>query len=205
MKRILPLAAALLLVAATTAPTLNAPEWKVDKSHSAINFNVKHFFTPVHGSFGDYDIALTFDAENLDESKIDVTIEVASVDTRNEKRNNHLMSGDFFNAEKYPTIKFSSESIKSTGDNAFVAMGKLTIRDVTKDFELPFTLLGVAELEGDMAERMGTAAIASFHATASLNRNDFGVGSGSWAATAVVGGTVNIDIAVEAGKVTAKM
>lgn len=174
-----------------------ANQWSVDKRHSAVNFQVKHFFTPVNGTFTDYEIDLAFDPDNLGESSISVTIDVSSVDTRNERRNNHLLTTDFFDAETYPQISFVSERIVAAGDNNFVAHGQLTIRDVTKDFELPFTLLGIKTFEGDMAQRMGSA-VAGFTAEASIDRGDYGVGSGSWAATAVVGARVDISVAIEA-------
>ncbi len=174
-----------------------ASEWSVDKNHSAINFNVKHFFTPVNGTFKDYDISLDFNAEDLESSSINVTIQVASVDTGVEKRNNHLKTADFFDAEQFPTIVFASSSIESTGENTFVAKGTLTMRGVEKPYELPFELLGVADLPEQM-QRGGMTKIAGFKSHSTLLRNDWGVGTGSWAATAVVGGEVNLEIAIEA-------
>ena len=85
------------------------------------------------------------------------------------------LTTDFFDAETWPTITFVSERIEDAGDNNYVAHGQLTIRDVTEDVELPFTLLGVRTFEGDMAQRMGSA-VAGFTAEASIDRRDFGVG-----------------------------
>ncbi len=169
-----------------------ATAWQIDKSHSAINFTINHFFTPVDGSFDDYEAEVHFDPENLEGSRIDVTIPVESVNTRNERRDNHLKSGDFFNTSEWPAIRFVSHSIESRGDNQFVAIGELTIRDVTLDFELPFELLGV--MEHPMRENTLVAGIV---ADAQLMRSDYGVGVGDWAATAVVGDRVNIRLNLE--------
>ncbi|TVR12769.1 MAG: polyisoprenoid-binding protein [Balneolaceae bacterium] len=169
-----------------------ATAWEIDKSHSAINFTINHFFTPVDGSFDDYEAEVHFDPENLEASRIDVTIPVESVNTRNERRDNHLKSDDFFNTSEWPSMRFVSHSIESRGDNQFVAIGELTIRDITREFELPFELLGV--MEHPMREN---TLVAGMVAEAQLMRSDFGVGVGDWAATAVVGDRVNIRLNLE--------
>ncbi|CAN5263235.1 hypothetical protein BH23BAC3_BH23BAC3_11460 [soil metagenome] len=146
LNKILPLTILILFIIAGLANATNSgnddirtTEWEIDRSHSAINFTVRHFFTPVDGTFGDYDATVLFNPEDLDGSRIDVTIPVNSVNTRNDRRDGHLQSEDFFNAEQWPNISFTSHSIESRGDNQYVAIGEMTIRDVTLDFELPFT------------------------------------------------------------------
>ncbi len=170
----------------------NATAWEIDRAHSAINFTISHFFTPVDGTFSDYAAAVYFDPENLGNSSIDITIPVSSVNTRNERRDGHLLSEDFFNAERWPNIRFVSSTIESTGGNNYVAKGELTIRDVTREFELPFTLLGA--MDHPMRENTTVAGIT---AQADLMRTDFGVGVGDWAATAVVGDKVAIQLNLE--------
>jgi polyisoprenoid-binding protein YceI len=190
----------LLLIATSINPMLanSATKWNLDKAHTQVLFSVNHYFTPVSGKFEDFDITLHFDPENLKESSIDVIINVASVNTGNTKRDGHLQTGDFFNAEKFPQITFKSSEIMSKGDNKFVAKGKLKIKDVEKNVELPFTLLGVKELAEEMSKKMrGKKKIASFEANHSLNRSEYGVGTGNWASTLVVGGEVYITITVE--------
>jgi polyisoprenoid-binding protein YceI len=174
--------------------------WDIDKSHSAVTFTVRHFFTPVSGTFGDYDIELLFDPENLDESRINVTIAVNSVDTRNERRDQDLQSANFFEAETYPTITFTSSHIEAAGENEFVAHGELTIRDVTTDIALPFTLLGVMDMSAAQTERTGRKARAGFAAETSLDRHDYGVGSGNWAENTVVGANVDVSVTIEASR-----
>ncbi|MFO7833208.1 MAG: YceI family protein, partial [Halohasta sp.] len=151
-----------------------------------------HFFTPVTGTFDDVDATINFDPEHLAESSLDVSIPIESVNTRNERRDNHLKSEDFFNTSEWPNMEFVSNSIEQTGENQFVARGELTIRDVTREFDLPFELLGV--MDHPMQENTRVAGIV---ANAELMRNDFGVGVGDWAATAVVGNKVDIELQLE--------
>ncbi|PWN05647.1 YceI family protein [Rhodohalobacter mucosus] len=172
--------------------TADATSWEIDKAHSAINFTINHFFTPVDGTFRDYSATVNFDPANLEESRIDVTIPVSGIDTRNERRDNHLMSEDFFNAAQWPNIRFVSSEIVEDGEGGFIAKGEMTIRDITRDFELPFELLGV--MDHPMQEN---TRVAGIRASAELMRNDYGVGTGDWAATAVVGNQVNIQLNLE--------
>ncbi len=185
-------ALAIFAVASIAMMKMEATPWTVDKSHSSVNFEVRHFFAKVPGAFEDYTANVNFSPENLEESSIDVTIQVASINTKNERRDGHLMSPDFFNAEEFPTISFTSNSIEAKGDNNFVAYGTLTIKDVSKDFELPFTLLGVTE--NPFRENGLVAGISSEF---QLLRNDFGVGTGDWVSDAVVGDEVDVTLNVE--------
>ncbi len=197
LKQTLAVVAAGLTIAATPAPET----WNVDNSHTAITFSVKHFFTPVMGSFEDFDVELVYDAEDVSNSTVSANIRVASIDTENERRDGHLQSGDFFDAETYPEITFRSTSVRSAGPNKLVATGPLTIKDVTREVELPITLEGVQEIPAEMQEMLGGVnRVASFTAMLNIDRRDFGVGVGNWAATAVVGGDVEIEIALEANQ-----
>jgi polyisoprenoid-binding protein YceI len=195
-KAIITLFAILMLAAsqafATDGNSILLDEWAIDTAHSNINFTITHFFTPVDGSFEEYSSEINFDPSDLENSSIDVTIPVSSINTKNERRDNHLKSEDFFNASEWPNIEFESNEIEQTGDNQFIAHGELTIRDVTRDFELPFELLGV--MDHPMQEGKKVAGIT---ASAQLNRTDYGVGVGDWAATAVVGDEVNIQLNLE--------
>lgn len=177
---------------ATDGNTVLMDEWSIDEAHSNINFTITHFFTPVDGSFEEYSADIQFDPTDLENSSIDVTIPVSSINTENQRRDNHLKSEDFFNASEWPNIQFASSSIEQTGENQFVAHGELTIRDTTREFELPFELLGV--MDHPMQDGQKVAGIA---ATATLNRTDYGVGVGDWAATAVVGDEVDIQLNLE--------
>lgn len=185
---------ALGLFMSFTTYEAQAPEWNIDNSHTSISFEVNHFFTPVAGSFKDFEGNLSFDDENLEGSSAIFTVQIASVETDSDKRNGHLQSEDFFDAKKYPEMKFSSTSFTINGDD-YILNGELTIRDITKDVSIPVEILGL----GDHPMKKGKL-ITAMRAEFSLNRNDYGVGSGSWAATAVVGDEVKISVLLEANR-----
>lgn len=177
----------------TATPSVNeAPTWTIDANHSAVNFRIRHFFTPVPGVFERWGGTLKFDANNLEGSSIDVELQVASINTKNERRDGHLRTADFFDAEKFPTMRFVSNEIRSTGDNSFVAVGQLTIKETTKTIELPFEFLGA--MPDPQREGM---TVAGFRAETSILRNDYGVGTGDYIQTAVIGNEVSIEVFLE--------
>ncbi len=200
MKRLISggaLALATMTIAAGPAPM----KWNVDVPHTGIEFSVNHFFTPVTGQFDDYEIDLTFDREDPANSSVTVRIDVQSVNTGNERRDNHLRSEDFFNAEQYRYITFRSEDVRAVGGNTLLVRGPLTIRDQTHQVELPITLLGVKDIPEEMRGMLGgVEQVASFQTELGIDRSEYGVGAGSWAAAVVVGHEVGINIAVEANR-----
>ena len=183
----------------SAAPTLTT--WNVDATHSSVGFTVKHFFTPVRGKFDRYEVELAYDPENPAESRVEVRIDVTSIDTGNQDRNAHLLSGDFFDAETYPEITFASEDVRVVADGQLVVSGPLTIKDQTQRIELAVTLDGVKELPAEMQEAFGgIEQIAGFTASTRLDRTDYGVGVGSWAAALGVGHADNLNLAIEANR-----
>lgn len=169
--------------------------WDVDASHSRVGFSVRHFFTPVEGEFDDYDIDLSFDPEAPENGHVRVTIDAASVDTGNDRRDADLRGPSFFEVETFPELSFESDRIERVSDTEFVVHGDLTIRDVTRPIELDVTLLGMRDLAGDPQSR--GRMVAGFEATTSLDRRDFAVGSGRWAETVVLGPDVTIRVLLE--------
>jgi len=120
----------------------NAIRYEVDKSHTNIGFSVRHMLlAKVYGEFKDFSIDLNWDNQDPTNSSVEVRIDVASINTDNQKRDDHLRGPDFFDAENYPEILFKSEKIEKT-DDGYVAHGKLTMRDVTRDVTLPFNVIG---------------------------------------------------------------
>jgi len=191
------LALTTLTIAAGPAPAT----WNVDMPHTGIGFSVKHFFTPVRGEFTEYEVEFDFDRENPANSSVRVRIDVASVETGNEKRNAHLLSEDFFGAETYPYITFESREVTQISETQLLVRGPLRIKGQVHDVELPVTILGVRDIPAEMQQMLGgITELASFETALVIDRNDYGVGVGSWAATMVVGGEVGIDIAVEANR-----
>lgn len=160
-----------------------AKDYKVDKTHSNIGFAVTHMVVAtVSGKFSDYDVSLFFDEDDLANSSVKAEINIASVNTENERRDKHLRSDDFFNAEKYPEMSFVSSTINKTEDG-YIAQGKLTIRDVTKDIALPFIV------KGPVKDKWGNTRIG-VSASLTINRQDFDV---TWNDTLDSGGLVVSD------------
>jgi polyisoprenoid-binding protein YceI len=150
-----------------------------DEAHSSVGFSVKHMVVAtVKGTFNEWEGTVWFNPEEPSESKIDISINVASVDTENGGRDTHLRSPDFFDAESYPHITFKSEQVEERKDG-WVAVGDLKIRDVTKRVEMPFDLLG--PVQGMGQTRYGADARLE------INRQDWGV---SWSRTLDAGGLV---------------
>jgi polyisoprenoid-binding protein YceI len=203
MRRFLAITGLLALGAVTIAAGDRAVSepvpWSVDVAHTGINFSVRHFFTPVQGTFDDYEVNLLFDRENPENSSVEVKIAVTSVNTGNERRDNHLRSGDWFEAETYPYLTFKSTSIKRVSGDKFIATGELTIKETTREVELPITLLGINDLPEQMSEMLGGIKhVASFETGYELDRREFEVGVGSWAETLIVSADVEIAITLEA-------
>jgi len=143
--------------------------WTIDSSHAEIGFAVRHLMiATVRGRFGAVSGTVTVDETNPRNSKIDVTVDVTSVDTRQEKRDNHLRSPDFFDVATYPTMHFASKRIDGDIDGEFRVAGDLTIRGVTREVAL------TASLEGRTRDPWGNER-AGFSATGKINRHDFGL------------------------------
>jgi len=169
--------------------------YTLDPAHTSVGFKARHMMiNDVRGTFDKVDGTIVFDAKNIANSTVSVTIETASVNTRVENRDNDLRSDKFFDAAKHPTITFQSKKIVKKGEQ-WVAVGDLTMRGVTKEIELPFTI------SGPVANPWGKTVIA-VAASTEINRQDFGV---SWNKTldaggVLVGDTVKIEIEAEAQK-----
>jgi len=160
--------------------------YKVDPAHSSIGFSIDHMvIDTVQGRFRQFEGSITVDPDNGNALKqAAATIQTKSVDTDVEKRDNHLRSPDFFDAEKYPTITF-----ESTGVDAQALTGKFTMHGVTKEISLPYTI------KGPIKDPMGNVHLA-LQAKTKLNRKDYGI---SWNKTMDAGGLmvgeeVNIEI-----------
>lgn len=157
----------ILVLSLLASFALASDKYMLDKAHTKIGFTVRHMMlSNVDGEFTDYDGEILFDEADPTKSKVNVTINVASINTGNEKRDKHLKSPDFFNAKEFPTITFKSKEVKKTADG-FVAIGDLTIHGVTKEVSFPFTLAGPLNVMGH--KRFGASAELT------INRQDFGV------------------------------
>lgn len=153
----------------TTAPTTATGTYAIDPSHSRIGFVARHaMVTKVRGSFNEFEGSGHFDAENPANSHLALTIQANSIDTRNEDRDGHLKSNDFFDMETYPEIKFASTAVEKVDDDNYRVTGDLTIKDVTKPVTVDFEYTGTA-VDPFQNQRIG------FDGSTTVNRKDWGV------------------------------
>lgn len=172
--------------------------YSVDKAHSEVGFTVRHMvFAKVHGQFKDWEAKLTYDEANPTKSSIQVDIATASVDTREEKRDGHLRSADFFDAEKFPKMTFQSKRIDSNGSGRYKLIGDLTLHGATHEVALD------VEETGRGKDPWGNQRIG-FSAKGTLNRSDFGL---KWNQALETGGLLvsdKVDVEIEAQVVQGK-
>jgi polyisoprenoid-binding protein YceI len=173
--------------------------WNLDKAHSSIGFSVRHMvISEVTGNFKDYDITFSSAKGDFSDATVDATIKVASISTDNDRRDGHLKTDDFFNAEKFPLIKFKSTSFEYVGDNKYKITGDLTMRDVTKKVTFD------AVYNGSVKAPWG-ATVISWKATTSVNRFDYGLRWNKAIDTGglIAGETVVITLNIELNKPSA--
>jgi polyisoprenoid-binding protein YceI len=155
-------------------------EWRLDKAHSSITFTVQHMvISSVTGSFKDFAITLKSAKNDFSDATVQSTIKVASLSTDNDRRDNHLRSDDFFNAEKYPEINFKSTSFEKLSDTKYKITGDLTIRDVTKNVTFDAVLNGTLKTDRGM--------LSAWKATTTINRFDYNL---KWNKTIETGGLI---------------
>ena len=173
-----------------------AGDYSIDPAHSIIGFAVRHLeINWVEGRFKDFSGEIHFDDKDITNSTVQFSAKVESIDTGVEPRNKHLKTPDFFDVEKYPNLTFKSSSIQRKGANSYVLLGDLTMKVVTKQVALPFTITGaVPDPWGNT--RFGVEAHTK------INRRDFGVNFGSSLPTGGfdVGNEVTINLQLEAVK-----
>ena len=164
-----------------TIPTALTGTYVLDASHSRIGFAARHaMVTKVRGSFNEFEGSGHFDAENPANSHLALIIQANSIDTRNEDRDGHLKSNDFFDMETYPEIKFASTAVEKVDDDNYRVTGDLTIKDVTKPVTVDFEYTGTA-VDPYQNQRIG------FDGSTTVNRKDWGV---NWNAALEAGGVL---------------
>ena len=168
--------------------------WKIDPTHTTIEFTVRHMVVAkVRGRFKAFEGAIELDGERP--ARAEVRIETASIDTQVESRDAHLRSADFFDAETYPAITFTSRSFESKGKDRYSVVGDLNLHGVTREVEIE------AEFLGRMVDPFGTERIA-FSGSTRLDRKDFGL---NWnkaieSGGVLVGDRIDIQLEVQAVK-----
>jgi len=171
--------------------------WQIDSSHSHIYFTARHMMiSKVRGSFENFSGTINFDEENPTNTTVNVEVDLTSVSTRDEKRDGHLKSPDFFDVENYPTMEFVSTRVEQIDEHNGRLYGQLTIKDITKEVVLDVDYAGIAK------SPWGTVS-AGFSASGSLNRKEWGLNWNQALETGgvLVGDKINIEIELELVKV----
>lgn len=182
------------LVFGSAGTALAADTFKIDPDHTRVVFFVNHFgYSNVMGHFTDLSGTFTFDQENVTNSSVNLVIKASSVDTDHEKRNAHLRSPDFLNAEEFPEITFKSTSVEKTGDNTGKITGDLTVLGQTKPATLDVTFNKIAPHPIPFYEGV---IVAGFSARTKVNRIDYGMTYGQGG----IGDVLDLFIEVEGHK-----
>ena len=191
------------IVTSTTAQTtkvnflpIPAGEYRIDPAHSVIGFSIKHNeIALVRGRFREFSGKIRYDDKDITKSSVQFTAKIESINTGVDRRDAHLRNADFFDAAKYPEMTFKSTRVERKRNNQYVLHGDFTMKGVTKQVSLPFTLTGAIK-DGQGNSRFGVAAQTT------INRRDFGI---TWGKTMEnggldVGNEVMIDLQLEAVK-----
>ena len=174
------LIAVFFAIFAVTALLTAQYEWKFDKVHSSVTFSVRHMvISNVSGNFKNFSVVLKSDKEDFSDATVESTIQVASINTDNDTRDKHLKSDDFFNAEKFPEIKFKSTKFEKLDDNKYKITGDLTMRDVTKQVTFDAVLNGTLKTDKGL--------LSAWKATTTINRFDYNL---KWSKTIETGGLI---------------
>ncbi len=180
-----------LILGAMNIASAAVETYVIDPVHSSLGFTIRHFVSKVPGTFTKVNGTITVDRDNLEKSSVDVVIDVGSVSTANEKRDNDLKSANFFDVANFATATFKSKSWKKTGEDTFDITGDLTVHGVTKELVLQVTLLGFGPgMKGQLSGWEGTTK---------LKKSDFGV-KGPPMLSKALGDDVAMHFTVEAGQ-----
>ncbi len=184
------LGASLIAATLSTGAVQAAPaNYTMDMAHTSATFNISHLgFSTMFGRFGAMDGTLVLDTDNIENSKVNVTIDTESVSTFHEKRDEHLRSPDFFNTAEFSEMTFESTKVVKTGDNTAKLEGELTLLGVTKPVVLDLTINKIGP------HPFTQAPMAGFSATGTVKRSDFGMNYGLPA----IGDEVSLRLDVEA-------
>ncbi len=192
--RSLPASSLLLSTLLFAAPVFAAPQsYEIDPVHSRVEFTIRHMFSKVTGSFGTFKGTVSYDAAAPANSSANVEIDASSIDTNNDRRDNHLKSPDFFDVAKFPTLTFTSTKVTAGTEGKFKIEGKLTMHGVAQPVVLDAAFLGAGPgLDG--------VARSGFEASTKVDRKDYGI---VWNKALDQGGTllgddVQINLEIEA-------
>jgi polyisoprenoid-binding protein YceI len=159
----------LLLLLLPLAARAAVETYHIDPNHSSVVFNVRHFLAKVPGTFARFTGTLTVDRDDFTRNSITAAVQIGGIDTKNEARDKHLRSADFFLAEQFPDATFRSTSWKKSGPDTYTVTGELTIRGQTRPLVLEVKFLGFADGQRG-------AKLSGWEAVTTIDRTDFGVG-----------------------------
>ncbi len=193
MKKII-LFLSLVLLFIFSVQNINAAikSWELDTAHSNFYFSVDHIFSKVNGHFDAYSGEIAFDPNDLENSKMAFTIKVKSINTNNGKRDKHLLSKDFFDAQKFPTLIFVSSKITKTSENHYDVHGMFTVKGESYDLVIPLELVGIKDHPMEKNKE-----VAGFSGRLTIDRLAYGIGTGKFVDYGVVGKDVDIFISLE--------
>ncbi len=167
--KLMPVAVFAVALMIATGSAMAQSTWAIDPAHSAAQFQVRHLMiSNVRGEFGKMSGKVSWDVKNYATVKAEAVIDVASINTREPKRDTHLRSADFFDASTYPTITFRSKRVENVRGNSFNLVGDLTMRGVTREITLDVEATPIVK-------GIGTESRVGAHATGRLNRQDYGI------------------------------
>ena len=180
-------------VASPAVPKIATTTWKIDPVHSVAEFKVRHMMVSnVKGQFTGLSGVLTLNEEDVTKSRVQVSVDAATISTRDSQRDAHLKSADFFDVEKFPELSFESTRVSRNGDGELTVAGKLTIHGTTQE-----VVFGVEGLASPAKDPWGNMRLGLF-ATTKINRKEFGL---VWNTTLETGGilvgndvTISLDI-----------
>jgi polyisoprenoid-binding protein YceI len=178
------------------APAARAETWTIDTTHSYLTFKVRHFFSNTKGSFDEWGGTIQFDPAKPTEGSVTVEVKTATIDTKDEKRDEHLRSKDFFDVENHPTMTFESTGVRKTEDG-MILVGNFTLLGVTKEIEIPIEIYGAGP------DAWGGTR-AGFAGEVKINRKDYGMVWNKALDTggAILGDDVTVEMEIEAVKAT---
>jgi polyisoprenoid-binding protein YceI len=182
----------LLLV---SLPALAADTYVIDATHSEISFKIRHMLAKTTGRFTKFEGAVVIDEKDLKKSTVEVTIDVASINTDSDGRDKHLRGADFFDVAQFPKITFKSTAVREVEKGKLEITGAFTMRGVTKTITFPITNAGTQP-----GMRPGSVVAGFIDGALKLNRNEFGIKYGA----GMLGDEVEISLNVEAGKAAPK-
>mgnify|MGYP000947950639 CR=1 FL=1 len=160
---------------------MSTSKWAFDASHSELGFKIKHLMiSTVSGLFSGFNVDLNSSNDDFTDATVNVTIDVATINTKNAQRDGHLLTTDFFETEKYPNITYQSTRFEKTGDAEYILHGNLTIKEVTQPIDVKVEFNGLAK------DPWGNIK-AGFTISGKINRKDFGL---NWNAALETGGVM---------------